>query len=403
MPLTDSQCRAARPKDDRYRLPDARGLSLLVLPGGARIWRHRYRLGGAGREDTLGAYPDVSLAEARTMRDSARVDIAAGRDPRGDPDPAKAAPGDRRRLLRNVAEEWFEAAKRPTLEPRTAGRQWARMSDVLKTIGDMDIGEVGPADVLRALRATEARGAVYTARRVRGMVEALFDYAHIPYGVEHNPASPRLLRSLRPVPRARNHPAMPFADLPLFYRKLRGERCLQAQDDTRTRLAVELVLHTVLRTDELRHGKWEQIGSDTWSIPAEQMKTVNGVARDHLVPLTARAQEILRELRPTARRSGLIFPGLRPGRPMSENTMGNWMKARGYQDHATIHGFRTTFSTHAHERGWNSDWIEVQLAHVDRDKVRGVYNKAIYLDGRREMLGWWAAQLAEQEALADLL
>lgn len=392
MPLTDTQCRAAKAAASRYRLADSEGLSLLVMPSGLRIWRHRWRHEGKAVEDTLGTYPETSLAEARRLRNKAR-----------ETDSAAAVPVDRARLFRNVAEEWFGVAKRPTLEPRTADRQWARLTGLFGEIGDFDVGAVTPADVLKALRVIEGRGAVYTARRVRGMAEAVFDYAQIPYGVENNPASPRLLANLRPVPAARNHPALPFADLPEFFRKLRGERCLQAQDDTRTRLAVELILHTVLRTDELRWGRWEQIGADTWSIPADQMKKVNGVSRDHLVPLTARAREILAELRPMARRSGLIFPGLRPGRPMSENTMGNWMKARGYQDQATIHGLRTTFSTHANEGGWNSDWIETQLAHVDRDKVRGVYNKAIYLDGRRALLTWWAAELATQEATGALL
>jgi integrase len=130
------------------------------------------------------------------------------------------------------------------------------------------------------------------------------------------------------------------------------------------------------------------------------MKEVNGTQRDQIVPLTPRAQEILRELKPFARASEMIFPGLRPGRPMSENTMGNWMKARGYQDEATIHGFRTTFSTHAHESGlWESAWIEMQLAHVDRDKVRGISNKAQYLEQRRAMMLWWGEELAKQEAV----
>lgn len=295
--------------------------------------------------------------------------------------------------------------KRPALEPRTATRQWTRIASVFDEIGDMDIGSIEAADVLRALRAIEDRGAVYTARRVRSMIEAVFAFARIPYGLSAaNPASGELLHSLRRVPPTRNQPALPFTALPEFYRRLRHDRCAQAPSDARTRLAVELVMHTVLRSDELRNGRWDQIRGDEWHIPAAQMKRVNGVARDHIVPLTPRAREILAELRPLARRSERIFPGLRPGRPMSEATMSNWMKARGYQDVATIHGFRTTFSTHAHESGlWDSRWIETQLAHVDRDETRAAYNKAVYLEQRKRMMAWWGEQLATQEALADLL
>jgi integrase len=351
----------------------------------------------------LGAYPTVSLAEARLKREQAKLELQAGRHP----DPGKAATprsGDPRRLFRSVAKEWFDARKRPVLDERTAGRQWARLRGVFGKLGDLDVGEVRPADVLEALRGIEARGAVYTARRVRGMLESVFDFAAIPYGVESNPAGARLLQSLRPVPAARNQPALPFDRLPWFYAKLRGERCLQAQDDTRTRLAVELILHTVLRTHELRFGRWAEIRGDEWHIPAARMKEVNGVQRNHIVPLTPRAQEILRELKPFAHASEMIFPGLRPGRPMSENTMGNWIKARGYQDVATIHGFRTTFSSHMHESGlFDSAWIEMQLAHVDRNKVRGVYNKAQYLEQRRAMMTWWGEELARQESIGELL
>lgn len=370
MSLTESKCRAAKPAERQYKLADDRGLSLLIMPSGTKSWVHRYYFDGKPRDETLGRYPDVSLALARKRRDVARVMLAEGRDPKAPEGVEEVVrPVDRRRLFRNVAEEWFESRKRPALEPRTAERQWARVANLFDAIGDMDVGDIGPADMLRALQAIESRGAVYTARRVRGMAQAVFDYAEIPYGIPRNPASPRLLQNLRPVPLARNQPSLPFDRLPEFFAKLRYDRVVQAQDDTRTRLAVELILHTALRTSELRAGRWTQIRGDEWHIPAAQMKAVNGVRRDHIVPLAPRAREILRELRPLARKSDMIFPGLRPGRPMSENTMGNWMKARGYQDVATIHGFRSTFSTHAHESGlWESDWIELQLAHVDRDK-----------------------------------
>lgn len=408
MSLTDSKCKAAKPLERQYKLADDRGLSLLVQPSGTKSWVHRYYFDGKQRDETLGRYPDVSLALARKRRDVARVLLAEGRDPKAPEGEAEVPrPADRRRLFRNVAEEWFESRKRPTLEPRTAERQWARLLNLFPELGEKDVGEIEAADVLRALQAIEGRGAVYTARRIRGMAEAVFDYAEIPYGVPRNPASPRLLQNLRPVPMARNQPSLPFARLPEFFEKLRFERVAQAQDDTRTRLAVELILHTALRTSELRAGRWEQIRGDEWHIPAAQMKAVNGVRRDHIVPLSPRAQEILRQLRPLARKSELIFPGLRPGRSMSENTMGNWMKARGYQDVATIHGFRSTFSTHAHESGlWESEHIELQLAHVDRDKVRGIYNKAVHLEPRKRMMAWWSQELARQEKagiLGDLL
>lgn len=403
MPLTDSRCRTAKAREKRFKMSDGRGLYLLVLPGGTKVWYHRYSFEGRQRDEPLGEYPTLLLAEARRKRDAARLGISAGRDPR-EPEPGSAkpapAPVDRKRLFRSVAEEWFERKKRPTLEARTATRQWARIRNLFPVLGDMDVAEITSRDVLKALHAVEERGAIYTTRRVRALAEAIFDYADIPYGVSVNPATPKLLQNLSPVPPARNQPAMPFDMLPGFFVKLRSERCAQAQDDTRTRLAVELILNTVLRTDELRHGQWDQIVGDEWHLPAAAMKRVNGEQRDHIVPLNRRAREVLKELRPYARKSVYIFPGRRPGHLMSENTMGNWMKARGYQDVATIHGFRSTFSTHANESGlWEPDWIEVQLAHVDSNKVRGIYNKAVYLEHRKRLMDWWGDELAKQEAI----
>ena len=401
MPLTEAACRAAAAQPKQFKIADGRGLSLLILPSGAKKWVHRYRFAGATRDDTLGDYPVLTLARARAARDAARALATDGRDPRA-PD-APASSETRPRYFRNVAQEWFDKVKRPALEPRTADRQWSRLSGVFGEIGDLDVGAVTSADVLRALQVIETRGAAYTARRVRGMLEAAFDYAHIPYGVAVNPASQRLLRAMAPVPREQHHPALEFSALPLFYSRLRGPRCAQAVDDTRTRLMIELAMHVVLRHAELRFGLWEEIGADVWAIPGARMKKVAGVERDHLVPLTPRALEILAALRPAARRSGLIFAGLRPGRPMSEATATNWLKSRGYAATATVHGFRTMFSTHANEHGWNRDWIELQLHHVERDKVRDAYNRAKYLDGRRKMMTWWSAQLIQQDKLGKLL
>jgi integrase len=180
---------------------------------------------------------------------------------------------------------------------------------------------------------------------------------------------------------------MPLLELPTFLQKLdtySGER--------QTKLALKLVTLTFLRTTELRGGTWSErenldVESAQWRIPAERMK----MRLEHLVPLSRQAVDVLRELRTLSGGSPNIFPS--PGKEgcMSSNTMLYALYRMGYHGRATTHGFRAVASTILNESNhFNRDWIERQLAHVERNEVRRAYNAAEWMPDRRRMMQWWA-------------
>jgi integrase len=191
---------------------------------------------------------------------------------------------------------------------------------------------------------------------------------------------------------------MPLAELPTFLRKLEtysGEK--------QTKLALQLVTLTFLRTTELRAGKWNELenldgNSAQWRVPAERMK----MRLEHLVPLSHQAVAVLRELKALSGHSSNIFPS--PGKEgcMSSNTMLYALYRMGYHGRATTHGFRGVASTILNESNlFNRDWIERQLAHVERNEVRRAYNAAEWMPDRRRMMQWWADHVTAMLVTAD--
>lgn len=414
MPLTDLRIRALKPLEKRYRVSDGESLYLQVQPTGMKAWRFHYRFGGTFKSLSIGTYPEISLAEARQLRDSARQVLGSGLDPstvkreekvaskivapEPEPEPVvidmtKPPAGS----FEQVAREWFRIHS-TKLKPAYAQRVLARLEgDVFPVIGRTPIGDVKPMQYLDAARQIEARGAIAMARRVTQSVSQIFRYA-IFTGLATTDPTTGIAVALKPVPKAKRRASLDTFDLPTFLRKL------DTFDDGRgsevTRLALNFVILTWGRTGEIRFAQWSEIeGLDgpepQWRIPAERMK----MGREHIVPLVPQAVEILRYALDLAGDSEFIFPGNSGARGvMSENTMIFALYRMGYHSRATVHGFRHLASTLANERDWNSDWIEMQLAHSKSD-VRSVYNAAKYLAGRRTMLTWWADLLDEKRAL----
>jgi integrase len=231
----------------------------------------------------------------------------------------------------------------------------------------------------------ENRGALDTAKRLRQTVGQIFRYA-ISTGRAKRDPSVDLKGALMAAGRQQHHRAMPRDELPKF---------LQALDeysgDSQTRLALKLVVLTFVRTKELRAARWSEIDLDAaeWRIPAERMKM-----RDpHIVPLSRQAIKVLQELRASAGQSPFVFPSPGAERFMSNNTMLYALYRMGYHKRATVHGFRALASTTLNEMGFEPDWIERQLAHDERNKVRAAYNHAMHLPERRQMMQHWADYL----------
>lgn len=389
--LTDRTIRGAKVEDGRKlaKLADGGGLYLLVQADGSKYWRLKYRRAD-GKENflSLGVYPECSLAEARVKRDEARKLLAAGTDPSHSRREEKA----RRRAavantLEAVAREWIEKRSSGWHANNTKIVTRRLEADVFPRIGSEPIAALTGPRLLDVLRKIEARGSHETAHRVRQYLDAIFRYAIQTHRVQGNPT---------PHPEVLTQPERgKFAAITdpkrvgALIRSIRGY-----QGTTIVRAALQLAPLVFVRPGELRAARWSEFDLEAgeWMIPAERMK----MRRPHLVPLSAQAVAILRDLEPLTGRFDFVFPSERSrARPMSDNTLLAALRGLGYSKaEMTPHGFRHMASTLLHEsRKWRSEVIERQLAHADRNAIRAVYNAAEYLEERRQMMQWWADRL----------
>jgi len=383
--LTDAKCRRARCPDGRrfVKLTDGGGMFLLVTDAGGRYWRMNYRFGGKQKTLALGVYPVVPLAQAREKRARAKVLLRDGFDP---------ALEMRRRAAHRfdaVAREWLEM-RRPELADSTVRVVEMRLiNDINPVIGHIGVDRIRAADVLGMLRAVCARGAVETAHRCRTIVGQILRYAIVTGRAESDPTP--ALRGAIQRPDARHMPAI--LDPELIGDMLRR---IDAYAGTMVvRNALRLIIYTFVRPGELRLARWDEfdLAVAEWRIPAARMKMKD--RGDHIVPLARQAVAVLREMAPVSGYAEMVFPGVRDARrPISNNTLNHALRRMGIgKDVQVAHGFRAVARTLLAEQGWNPEYIELQLAHAERNSVVAAYNRARHLPQRREMMQAWADYL----------
>lgn len=249
-------------------------------------------------------------------------------------------------------------------------------------MGKRPVAEILPLEMLDVLRLIEKRGSLEKLRKVRQFCNQIFRYAIATGRATINPASE--LTGTLTAPKTNHFPHLTAEELPAFLTKL-----AKYHGSPITRIATNLLLLTAVRTIELRAAEWSEFDFDNalWTIPENRMK----MRRKHIVPLSNQVVALLQELRAMTGHYQLVFPGrCNINKPMSEASINMVLKRIGYDGKATGHGFRHTMSTILHEQGFNSAWIELQLAHVDKNSIRGTYNHALYLDNRRAMMQWYA-------------
>jgi integrase len=387
--LSDAKVRTAKAASKNVKLFDGLGLYLLITPGGGKGWRFKYHFGGKEKLLSFGTYPEVGVKQAREKRDAARKQVANGSDPSVERKLAKArATGD---SFEAVAREWFTkfstAKGWAATHAVTVIRRLER--DIFPWLGSRPIAEITPVELLAALRRVESRGALETAHRVQQVCGQVFRYAAVTGRAQHDPAA--ALRGALPPVREVHHAAITEpAQIGGLLRAIEGY-----QGTPILRAALRLAPYLFVRPGELRRAEWREFDLDgaepLWRIPADKMK----MRYEHLVPLSRQGVEILRELQPYTGPSKFVFPNLRDwSRPLSINAILGTLRRLGYsREEMTAHGFRTMASTVLNEQGFASDVIERQLAHVERNEVRGAYNRAKYLAERRRMMQSWADYL----------
>lgn len=382
MPLTDIKVKSAKPTEKAYKLTDGGGMYLLVKPNGSKYWRLKYRFVGKEKMLSIGVYPDVSLADARQRRDEARKVLAAG----GDPGEVKKADKLAQKLstentFEAIAREWHkQKADRWSLRYRDEIIDTFE-KDIFPYLGRRPITEIKPMELLETLRRLEKRGALEKMRKVRQRCGEVFRYAIVTGRAEYNPA-PDLATALA-TPKKTHFPFLTAEELPYFIKDLAGYT-----GSVITKTATQIIMQTGVRTQELRFARWEDIDFEKrlWEIPPEVMK----MKRPHIVPLSEQVVELFQSLKPITGMYPLVFIGRNDRtKPISKESVNQVIELLGYKGRLTGHGFRHTMSTILHEQGFNSAWIETQLAHVDKNAIRGTYNHAHYLEGRREMMQWY--------------
>lgn len=398
MPLTDVAIRRAKPCDSPVRMFDGGGLYIEIVPSGGKWWRLKYRYAGKEKRLSLGTFPDTGLKAARDARDSARKQLAAGVDPSADRKAEKEiARVAALSTLERAARAWL-AHRSKAWKPGTLAMIAASLeNDVFPSLGSRPLAEIQPRDIRDAVQTIEARGAGETAGRVFQRLRAIFRYAVAHDLVAVDPTYPLKPSEIFKPRKTRHRASLSERDVPAFLRKLDAY-----EGEPATKWALVLLMLTAVRPGELRGARWDEVDERAalWRIPASRMK----MNAEHAVPLSKQALRTLATMRKLSGESALVFPSpFYPGKPLSDGTLNSALARLGYKGIATAHGFRTLFSTCANEGGWNSDVIEKQLAHEERDEVRGAYNRAQWLPERIKLMQWWADRLDKLRKGADVL
>lgn len=387
--LTDAKVRTLKPKAAVYRVADSNGLCIEVRPTGSKIWRYRYRFAAKANMLTVGEYPAVTLAVARIERDRARALLKAGSDP------AQVARIQRAAQLEKagntfavVAAELMEKRAKK-LTPGSVVRERRLLEkDLGGFLGNLPIHEITAPLLLMALRKIEARGAIETAHRARAAASLVFRYAIATGRATNNPASD-LIGALTSTQTKHFASITEPRDVAKLLKAIWGY-----QGSPIVSAALKLSALLFVRPGELRHAKWEDIDLDKaqWRYVTSKTKT------PHVVPLARQSVEILKDVRPLARRSEFVFPGVRSvSKPISENTINAALRYLGFDNtEMTAHGFRAMARTLLDEvLGFRPDFIEHQLAHAVRDPLGRAYNRTSHIDERTKMMQSWADYLDE--------
>ena len=384
MSLTDTAIRAAKPAEKQQKLFDAKGLYLLITPGGTKSWRLKYHFQGKEKLISLGTYPATSLKEAREKAADARKAIENGIDPSAQRKLDKQLAQNTFEL---VAMEWIERQK-TKWSPVYADTTYRRLKrNLFPFIGSKPVNAITAPELLALLRKVEARGIIGTAHALKNHCSCIMRYAIATGRAERDPAAD--LRGAL-MPHVKKH--RPALTTPEKVGRLM-HAIYNYQGSLVVRSALQIMALTFCRTTEIRCAEWQEFDfeDNIWRIPAERMK----MRRDHLVPLSRQALAVLEKLRAYSGGNQYVFPSYRSETiPFGRTALQRAIRRMGFEkDEMCPHGFRAMASTLLNELGYNRDWIERQLAHAPTEQIRGIYNRAEYLSERRRMLQNWADYL----------
>ena len=398
--LTDAKIRTLKPSDKPFKVSDSHGLYLRVKPGGSRHWYLKYRISGKESRIALGAYPAISLSDARQQREGIRKMLALNINPvqqraavRGSRTPEK--------VFKNVALAWHKSNRK--WSQNTADRLLASLNNhIFPVIGNLPVSELKPRHFIDLLKGIEEKGLLEVASRTRQHLSNIMRHAVHQELIDTNPAAN--LGGVTTPPVRRHYPALPLERLPELLERIGAYH----QGRELTRHAVLLMLHVFIRSSELRFARWSEIDftNRVWTIPATREPIIGvhysgrgaKMRMPHIVPLSEQSIAILKQIKDITGNNELIFPGdHNPYKPMCENTVNKALRVMGYDTKKDIcgHGFRAMACSALMESGlWAKDAVERQMSHQERNTVRMAYiHKAEHLEARKAMMQWWSDYL----------
>ncbi|NCO04308.1 MAG: tyrosine-type recombinase/integrase [Alphaproteobacteria bacterium] len=388
--LTNQEISNAESKEKPYRLNDGDRLHLLIRPNGRKVWQVSYTLAGKKNTHTIGEFSSdnrigfVSLKEARELRDCVIKLVKDGVDPnQRKQDVIKKNEGIK--TFEEIARQWHE--KGNWVERYKKRIISSLENDAFPFIGKKPISQITRADINAVASQIEGRGKLEAAKRVIKRCEAVIDYS-IHLGLCDQNVAMGVTRFMKAHVK-KHRPFLKEKDFPEFLNKLDN---YQGRDYIK--IAMGLQILTFVRPGELRNAPWSEIDFENkiWRIPAKRMK----MRRDHIVPLSKQALNLLAHLKGITGSGKLLFPAVNKAyKPISDTALLKVLKTMGYVDEKkiTVHGFRHSASTLLNENQFNADAIEMQLAHASKNQIRGTYNHAQYLDERTKMMQWYADYL----------
>lgn len=391
-PLTNTEVLRSKAIDKDLTLHDGDGLFMVVKTTGKKLWRFRYQRPATKQRTMigLGAFPALSLADARRLRGDYLSLLANGIDPQTQ---AEQATEQQQitldSIFSTVAANWF-TLKQASVTPDYAKDIWRSLEkDVFPAIGEIPVQEIKARKLVEALEPIKARGALETVRRLVQRINEIMIYAVNTGLIDANPASGIGMAFERP--KKQHMPTLRPEELPQLMRSL-----VMSNLSVPTRCLIEWQLLTLVRPSEASGARWVEIDHDKmiWTIPAERMKA----KREHIVPLSPQALVILEVMEPISAHREYVFPSRNdPKQPMNSQTANAALKRIGYGGKLVAHGLRSMASTAMNEKGFNADVIEAALAHTDKNEVRKAYNRSTYIRQRKELMDWWGKKVSNKK------
>ena len=373
-PLTDREIKQAKPREKMYRLSDGAGLAIKVLKTGSKSWEYRFINPDTLKYDTMiiGPYPEISLAQAREIHQELRSQVALGINPKNKTSDTN---------FKTVFELWWSRWSETKSEKYAKQIKSAIENNCMKTLGSFEMSEIKPAHIATALQPFEDRGALEYLHRTRMGLNQMFAFALARGICEINPVV-MVTHDAFKRPKSKNHRSLNPQDL---------YQIVEFFDHTGvsevTLLCTEFILRNMLRLQEACEATWDEVDFEnkTLTIPEHRMK----MRKEHIVPLSSQSIAILNQLKANYPHSKHIFVGSSGSGYISKETPRTAINRAGVD--TTIHGFRHLASTILNESLlFHPDIIESALAHSGKDQIRAVYNKAQYIEQRRELLQWWS-------------